>query len=259
MSNGDTTQSSAEQLGSELRVDPAYAPIRTSYQPFRDPFPWQDKAVVSLLLMILSLIVLRVTGRTIAASLQLLEVALPHGPSPTFLDMVAVPVTMAVTSFLLWWKLSNPPPFGELIGLNLPDNLGWRIALTALSLVLLGELGVMSYLGVWSDSIARRLTIGTAWLPIGEEIFFRGLLLALLRQGFLNSGWKDKGATYAASFLAGAAFSASHIGVDSLSRVNIFLTGTLFGIAYKESRSLLVPCALHVAWNWLLFYIRLTL
>lgn len=77
-----------------------------------------------------------------------------------------------------------------------------------------------------------------------EEALFRGYPFQALVQG---------AGPVAATLLSSIAFSLVHYinpGVGWFALFNIFLAGVLFCVAYLRTRSLWLPTAVHLGWNW---------
>ena len=94
------------------------------------------------------------------------------------------------------------------------------------------------------------LTAGLACLvaPLAEELFFRGVLYAALRQ---RLGW------IWAMVLSGAAFALVHTNV--LGFLPIFALGCLLANLYERTGSLAVPVIVHMLHNGLLMSVALVL
>lgn len=95
------------------------------------------------------------------------------------------------------------------------------------------ELGYLS-------TIDKPLSIANLLIavPIAEEFFFRGCLLSSLE--------KDMGKFFAA-LLCSIFFAALHL--PSGGALQLFLLSMTSSIAYQRSHCLLLPIAIHVAWN----------
>lgn len=87
------------------------------------------------------------------------------------------------------------------------------------------------------------LTLGA---PIGEELFFRGLLVDL---------WKERYGTGKAVLLAALLFALMHFYV--LQFVPVLLSGIFLGILFARSENVLVPIIAHAAVNSLVLCVWL--
>jgi membrane protease YdiL (CAAX protease family) len=142
--------------------------------------------------------------------------------------------------------------------LSLREDLGWRwprpatlaIWLAAWAVwVAVGEYAI-DLLGLdqakpWPDYpllivALRVLAIGLLG-PLAEELVMRGVLLHRLRATRLG--------VVGAIVLTAAGWAAMHIQYGAGSIGLIFLDGLILGTARVQSRSLLVPIAMHVAGN----------
>ncbi len=100
--------------------------------------------------------------------------------------------------------------------------------------------------GVFCDGTQPVGIIAALWIgamlvaPIAEELFFRGVLQTFLLS-MLGSRWP-------AILLAAAAFGAMHLAQPSAIPALIVL-GIVIGFAYERTGSLVVPIAIHTAFN----------
>ncbi len=79
--------------------------------------------------------------------------------------------------------------------------------------------------------------------PIGEELFFRGLLVDL---------WKDRMGTKRAIFLAALVFALLHFYV--LQFIPVLIAGILLGILFVRSENVFVPIIAHATVNSLVLF-----
>lgn len=89
-------------------------------------------------------------------------------------------------------------------------------------------------------------TVGGAIAPIGEEIFFRGILFRFFRR------WGFSAALVLSTFL----FVLPHLGDNGLPITQI-IGGVLFAAAYEIEGSLIVPIMIHAFGNMAIFIISL--
>jgi membrane protease YdiL (CAAX protease family) len=87
------------------------------------------------------------------------------------------------------------------------------------------------------------LTLGA---PLGEELFFRGLMVDL---------WKERLGTKGAVFLAALLFAFLHFYV--LQFVPVLIAGTLLGILFVRTKSIVVPIIAHAVVNTLVLFVWL--
>lgn len=91
-------------------------------------------------------------------------------------------------------------------------------------------------------SAALMTVIGGLLIPIGEEMFFRGVLYRWLR---IHSG------VWAAALISGAIFGAAHIFPPTAAAA--FVLGVIMALTYEYSRSLWVPIIVHAVNNTIIF------
>jgi len=86
-----------------------------------------------------------------------------------------------------------------------------------------------------------------------EELMYRGYHLTNIAEGFNFKAIGPKYAIGIALFLSSILFGIFHLGSPGatlISTFNIFLWGTLFGIAYALTGRLALPVGVHIAWNF---------
>ncbi len=81
-------------------------------------------------------------------------------------------------------------------------------------------------------------------VALGEELLIRGYVLQNL-----ELGWGTVGAAVASSFLWGA-LHLTNPGASLAAVVNITVAGLVYAYAYLITRSLWLPVALHLSWNF---------
>jgi membrane protease YdiL (CAAX protease family) len=142
--------------------------------------------------------------------------------------------------------------------LNMRDDLrlvapapGPTLLWLALALAwMLGTDYLMNWRGPWNFgpwqvqagwvSVARVLGVGILG-PITEELIFRGLLYARLRQARLNE--------WLVIMLLAAGWALLHQDYSAAIIAVIFVEGLLLGTARRFTGSLVVPILMHIAWN----------
>lgn len=86
-------------------------------------------------------------------------------------------------------------------------------------------------------------------VPIYEEMIFRGILWQATAEQFVN---KRTGAIFA-SIIIGLLFTVVHIQYDMIEMLMIFVLALILGYARYRSGSLLLPIAMHMLKNGLVF------
>ena len=105
---------------------------------------------------------------------------------------------------------------------------------------------------VWMSANTAPLVIGLLVVlscviaPVAEELFFRGVLFAAVRQR-LSRGW--------AILASGAAFALIH--TNPVGFLPIMLIGSLLAYLYERTGSLAAPIAVHILHNTFLMSIGL--
>jgi len=118
-----------------------------------------------------------------------------------------------------------------------------------LFLILLGITAIMAILNVTTTNWTAFSNVLLA--PIPEEVFFRGYILGIFSKGIKSS---DSAKVWGSSLILSAAiFSLSHAftGEPLVLFEFAFLFGCLTGLIYLLTRSILLPAAMHTAFNLL--------
>lgn len=202
-----------------------------------------------------------VYGLLIFAALHLIS---KHYFRPSLFTMWSTLFASAPMLLLIYYRLLKPRGlnFRKAFGLSLLQPGPRLFSLLTLGLLAMDMLGQMIIgwgtwkLGIgdpWSAGIQERLVFGpestvfwstiniAVWVPVMEEIGFRGLIYTTLRA--------RAGPTLAIA-LSAALFSAVHI--PSLAGfLSIFWSGLLLAYAYERYHSLLPGIAMHSAGNML--------
>ena len=150
-------------------------------------------------------------------------------------------------------KLKKGSTVGEYLslgGVPVRTYLNWLgatavlVVLTDLTTTALGRPVVPEFM---SEVYATAQPVWLLWIalvvgaPLFEETFFRGFLLAGLKDSVL----RPAGAVVATSVL----WSLLHLQYDAFGILTVFAMGLLFGLARIRTGSLLVPMVLHAAVN----------
>lgn len=141
----------------------------------------------------------------------------------------------------LTWTSRTPREW--LFGLLLPCMV---LGAVVLCFVLVGQLQYgpdQGTLAGWLTGSAQLLLV-LAIPAAAEEAVFRGYPFQKLVEAT---------GPIAATVLASGGFAIAHRhnpGVNAFALINIFLAGVMLSVAYLRTRSLWLPIALHLGWNW---------
>jgi len=180
------------------------------------------------------------------ASATVGEVLAGDGPAPVI--GFAVGAVVAIIGFLLIVRLVSRRPPRELMGPRAAPEIGWGLligfGIVALSMGILGVLGVYQPHGIsLTSGILTGLMVGVGPAVV-EEVFFRGFLLRLL-DGWLGS--------WPALLITSVVFALVHSlssPAGPIAAVFVFLSASLIlNLAYLLTRRLWLPIALHLAFN----------
>jgi membrane protease YdiL (CAAX protease family) len=141
----------------------------------------------------------------------------------------------------LAWTPAVPKEIGLGLGLGMAS-----IGVAALAM--LGT-GGLSYTAQPGDVQGWLLAAGRSFVLLAipaaaEEVLFRGYAFQVTAR---------VAGPIAATLAGSVLFAAAHAGNPSVAPigfVNIFLAGVLLSVAYLRTRSLWLPTALHLGWNW---------
>lgn len=227
----------------------------TTYEVFRDLFPWNHGFLFTLSVVIPILAMRNVLSRFVPALLK------DWAEEPKWI-MVSM-LNICIVTGLFWIVLRPRPKFVGLattIGLVVPKPVGWRVVLSFLTLVVVAQGTYFAYLdSAKGGSVleARELT-SNILVPFGEEVAFRGFALLMILESLVGKGKVDNRSSWEPVLLAlvltSAIFSASHgwapPGFPTLQWfLQHFVVGMILGGLYSWSRSLAVPLSLHMAFN----------
>lgn len=221
--------------------DDSNAPAR-----FRVPWRWPEAIAVVLLSQVVALLLL----------------ALIHATRPERLEALQVPLSglVLVLATLGWVAVRHRGHIGQLLG---PVRSTGRHVLAGVGHGVVGFLGAVVGLGSLLQLIADRMGIELppvqqqldelarnpetlpylavaviATAPIGEELFFRGMLLQSLRRRL--SPWP-------AIAVSALAFALVHL--EPLAMLIVFPLGMYLGWIFHRSGTLLVPVVAHATFN----------
>ena len=194
------------------------------------------------------------------AVVQSLTVALPIGPIPLLLSFIgfAIGPTLFLIFYPFWaarrcgakpplkWLGARPIIREAVIGIGC--GIAMTLALGGIEFAIFGKtLGFpepLRQLVVAQDSlmIISMGLLALTIIPLGEELFFRGLVYGVLRR------WSISGSLAAQAF----AFALYHR-YDLTYSMLIFAAGILFGIVYEWRRTLWAPIFMHLTGNIISF------
>ena len=179
------------------------------------------------------------------------------------------PILMWFLFLLLLWLTSNSEggihylslyllpfylfaiPFGMVKFIE-KESIIKRFGLELERLLFLILLGITAILAILNMTAANWIAFSNVLLaPIPEEVFFRGYILGRLSKGIKSS---DSAKVWGGSLiLSSAIFSLSHAftGEPLVLFEFAFLFGCLAGLIYLLTRSILLPAAMHTAFNLL--------
>jgi len=153
-------------------------------------------------------------------------------------------------------RFVNRKPLGA-IGLFLHPRMGYELGMgLLLGFVMMAGIFLVELLLGYVSVVQRQLSVAEALGAVGslgleftlagtlEELLFRGYLFQTLLQGI---GFLP------ATLLVSGLFALAHgfnPGITWMASLNIFLAGVWLSVAYMKTRSLWLPIALHVGWNF---------
>ncbi|MBI4410686.1 MAG: CPBP family intramembrane metalloprotease [Gemmatimonadetes bacterium] len=178
----------------------------------------------------------------------------PVGHGLLWSSLATLAAALVAGMALLGWVDGRPPgALGYAWTWQTPREIGGGVAIGAVSLVLVvGAFvlaGLVSFVGDEGSagSYARTLLLDFGVLAVAaaaEEALFRGYPFQALVQGT---------GPVIATVLLSALFAAAHLpnpNLGAFALLNIFLAGVLLSVAYLRTRSLWLPTAVHLGWNW---------
>ncbi|HEY0673570.1 MAG TPA: CPBP family intramembrane glutamic endopeptidase [Longimicrobiales bacterium] len=129
------------------------------------------------------------------------------------------------------------------------NGLLWPCVVLGLVVLVFVLIGLLQYRP--DDGTFAGLVLGSVQLLLvlaipaaAEEALFRGYPFQKLVEAI---------GPIAATVLASGGFAIAHRhnpGVNAFALINIFLAGVMLSVAYLRTRSLWLPIALHLGWNW---------
>jgi membrane protease YdiL (CAAX protease family) len=176
-----------------------------------------------------------------------------------FISILITSGSFILSAFILW-KLLQKRPISELGLTNFKDNykdfifglLFGALSMTIIFIVLFFSGNVSLVNGLSSPNISSVLFTGLIMFILvgfGEEIFFRGYCMSVLKQ--TNNKWL-------VILISSIIFSAMHganPNVRPLAFINIFLVGVLFAYMFIKSSNIWMPIGYHITWNYFQGYI----